>query len=125
MAQQKILNIPPVFVPAAAGNILNCNITSLAGPVGFAATQPYLIIKHIRAMNIDIAAPHTVRLFKGLTAGSVAGTEFAWGGGAQIAAMQWLDWFGQTRFDAADFLSGIADVASKIVLNIDAEIGFA
>jgi hypothetical protein len=125
MAANKILNIPPAFLPSAAGNLLNVNITSLAGPVGFTMTQPYIVIKHIRLTNNDSGAPHTAKLFKGATGGSAAGTEFAFAGGVSIAASSYVDWYGQARFDAADFLTGIADTASKVTINIDAEIGVA
>lgn len=122
MAQNKILNIQPSALAAAAANILNCNVTSLAGPVGMTMTQPYLIIKHIRLVNND-AANHTVRLFKGATGGSAVGTEFAWAGGVTVPAQSYVDWNGQARFDAADFLTGFADQAGKVTINIDAEIG--
>lgn len=124
MASNKILSLPPIAVPAAVANLLNGALTSLAGPVGFTPTQPYLIIKHIRAVNID-ATPHTFTLFKGASAASAAGTQFAFAG-FQVAANSYSpDWFGQAKFEATDFLTGFADVASKIILNIDVEIGFA
>lgn len=123
MSQNKILNIPPVALGNAAANILNCAITSLAGPVGMTATQPYLIIKHIRAVNKDTSA-RTLTLYKGATGGSAAGTE--WGfQGESIGANSHVDWYGLARFDSADFLTGLADVANKITLNIEAEIGFS
>lgn len=130
MASNKILNIQPQFVPAAAGNLLNSDITSLAGPVGFTATQPYLIVTHVRVTNNDSASAHTVKLFKGATGASAAGTEVFWAGGASIPAAAagntpWLDWYGKMRFDSADFLTGIADTASKVTIEIDAEIGFS
>lgn len=123
MSANKILNIQPAILSNAAANILNCNITSVAGPVGMTATQPYLLIKHIRAVNKDTAA-RTLTLYKGASGGSAAGTEFAFQG-ESIAANSHADWYGQARFDAADFLSGLADVANKVTLNIDAEIGFS
>jgi len=122
MAANKILNIQPSALAAAAANILNCNVTAVTGPVGMTMTQPYLILKHIRLTNNDTAA-HTVKLFKGATGASAVGTEFAYAGGVSIPAAQYVDWYGQTRFDAADFLTGFADVASKVTINIDAEIG--
>lgn len=130
MATNKILNIQPQFVPSSAGNLLNCNITTVSGPVGFTATQPYIIITHVRVTNNDTGGAHTVKLFKGLTGGSSAGTEVMWAGGASIPAaaagnQNWLDWNGKLRLDAADFLTGIADTASKVTIEIDAEIGFS
>jgi hypothetical protein len=125
MGQNKILNIQPQFVPSAAGNLLNPTITTLTGPVGFSATQPYLVITHVRVTNNDPAATHTVKLFKGATGGSAAGTEIFWAGGASIAAAGWLDWFGKVRVDSADFITGIADTASKVTIEFDAEIAFS
>ena len=123
MSQTKLLNIPPIALGNAAANLLNCNITSLAGPVGFTASQPFLTILHIRVVNND-SAPHTVKLFKGATGASAVGTEFAFAG-ESIAANSHADWFGKARFDAADFLTGLADTANKLTLNIAAEITFA
>jgi hypothetical protein len=123
MAANKILSFQPAYVPNAAGNLLNCNITSLAGVVGFTMTQPYLLIKHIKLSNKDSAA-HTVTLYKGATGASVGGTEF-WFDAVSIPAKGSVEAFGQARFDAADFLTGIADLASVITINIDGEIGVA
>lgn len=124
MAQNKTLSIGPAYIAAAAANILNSGITTLTGPVGYTQTQPYLIVKHIRIMNNDAAAAHVVTLYKGATGGSAGGTEFAFDH-YSLPAGSYQDWYGSARFDAADFLSGIADAASKVTINIDAEIGLA
>lgn len=123
MAQNKILNIEPVALSAAAANILNCAIGSLTGPVGYTQTQPYIIVKHVRAVNNDSAA-HTAKLFKGASGAQAVGTEVIFAG-TSIAANSYADWFGQMRLDSADFLTGLADVANKITLEIDAEIGLS
>lgn len=123
MAQSKLANIAPIAVPATATNLLNCNVTSLAGPVGITLTQAFLIILHIRVVNND-SVGHTLKLFKGATGASAVGTEFAFAG-ESIAANSHADWFGKTRFDATDFLTGLADVANKLTLNIDAELVYA
>lgn len=123
MAANKILNIEPVFVPAIAGNLLNCGITSLAGPIGYTQTQPYIVLQHIRVTNNDIVA-HTVALYKGLSNGSAPGTEFAFSG-ATIQPKASLDWVGRARFDSADFLTGVADTASKVTFTAEGEIGLA
>src|SRR5258706_12291339 len=75
-------NRPLRFGPVALSNtlttnILNCNVTSLAGPVGFTLTQPYLLITHMRAVN-KTGSPVTVSLWIGATGGKAAGTEVAW-----------------------------------------------
>lgn len=124
MAANKILDFPPQYLGSSAANILNGAISSLAGPVGFTPTQPYIIVKHVRIINVDTAA-RTVSLYKGLTGGSAGGTEVFWPAGYSLGAKSFQDWYGQMRFDAADFLSGLADVANKVVIQIDAEIGFS
>ena len=123
MASNKILNIEPAYVASAIGNLLNCGITSLTGPVGYTQTQPYVIIKHIRLSNKDSTA-HTVSLYKGVTASSAGGTEF-WFNAVSIPANSYVDCYGQARFDSADFLCGVCDVSSKVTINIDGEIGLS
>lgn len=124
MAANKILNIEPIALSAAIANLLNCGITSLAGVVGFTMTQPYIVIKHVRVLNND-AANHSLKLFKGATGGSAVGTEVIFPPNFVVAANSYADWYGQLRLDSADFLTGLADTASKLTLNIDAEIGVA
>lgn len=123
MAQNKVLNIPPIPVPNTVGNLLNCAITSLAGPVGYTQTQPYIILKHIRISN-KTASPVSVTLYKGASGGSAAGTEFAFAA-VSIPANSYQDWYGQARFDAADFLTGVAGAAAALVLSAEGEIGLA
>jgi hypothetical protein len=121
--QAKILNIPPAFIPAAVGNLLNCALGSLSGPVGFTMTQPYLVIKRIRIMNLD-SAQHIVTLYKGATGGSAAGTQ--WGFAATpIPGGSSVESFEEARFDSGDFLTGICDTASVCIINIDADICLA
>lgn len=122
MAANKIINIPPVYVPNAAGNLLNGNITSLAGPVGFTMAQPYIILRHVRLINKTGGAV-SAGLYKGATGGSAGGTEVMFPAGMSIPAQSYVDWYGQLRLDAADFLSGIAGAANSIVFNAEGEIG--
>lgn len=119
----KTLNIAPIALGASAANILNCNVSSLSGPVGFTLSQPYLLISHIRFVNIDASA-HNFTLFKGATGGSSATTAVV-GSGKVIAANDVYDWYGDLRLDSADFLTGLADSANKIIMEIDAEIGIS
>ncbi len=123
MAANKILKIPPVYVPSAAGNLLNGALSSLAGPVGFTITQPYILVKHIRLSNKDSAA-HTVTLYQGATGGSAGGTEFGFDA-VSIPAKSNVDYYCQARFESPDFLTGVADTANVVTINIDAEIGFS
>jgi hypothetical protein len=122
MAANKILNIEPAAVPTSAGNLLNCAITSLAGPVGYTQTQPYIIVKHMRLTNRTGSAI-TVTLYKGATGGSAAGTEFGFAA-VSVPANQSLDDYTQARFDSADFLTGVASGAG-VTINIAGEIGIS
>lgn len=124
MAQNKILNVEPGYVASTATNILNPNITSLAGPVGYTQTQPYIIVTHVRILNND-NAQHLVKFFKGASGGSAGGTEVFWPNGYALGAGQFQDWYGKVRVDAADFITGSCDASSKVTYNIDAEIGLS
>jgi hypothetical protein len=75
MASNKTFRFGPVALTnTLTTNILNPNITSLSGPVGFTMTQPYLIVRHIRIVN-KTAGAVTFSLWLGGTGGNVAGTE--------------------------------------------------
>jgi hypothetical protein len=121
--QNKPANIQPIAVAAAVANVLNCAITSLAGPVGMTHSQPYLLVTHVRAVN-KTAAPRTISMYKGATGASAAGTEWNWTGKV-IPANDAIDWYGRQRLDSADFLTAVADIVSGVVLEFDAEVGFA
>jgi hypothetical protein len=124
MAANRILNAPPVALSATlTTNILNTNITSLAGPVGYTQTQPYLVLRHLRISN-KTGSPATFSLYKGLTAGNVAGTEII-GTALSVAANSAFDWYGILRLDSTDFLVGGAGTATALTLNVDGEIGLA
>lgn len=124
MAQNKKLNIQPLPVlSTTSGNLLNCTITTLtAGGIGFTGAQPYVLVKHIRAINTS-STNLTLSLYKGATGGSAAGTQFGFAG-ATISANSWSDFYTEARFDSADYLTGQAQAAG-IVLNISAEIGIS
>lgn len=120
--QNKILNIPPALVPVSIGNLFN--VGGVPGsPVGYTATAPYFIMKHMRVMNIDTVA-HVISFYKGATAGSTNGTQFAFAN-LSIPPQSYFDWVGLERFDAADFLSGVADLAGKVIWNGEGEIGIS
>ena len=121
MAANKTIRFGPVALGNSAANIINCTITSLAGPVGYTQTQPYLIIRHIRLVNKTSGAA-TVTLYIGATGGSAAGTEFL-GVATSIAANSALDWYGMLRLDAADFLTGLASAITTITFEAEGEIG--
>ena len=122
MAQNRTLNIPPIEVPTAAANILNCAVTSLAGPVGLTLTQPYLLVKHIRVTN-RTAGALTFTLWKGATGASANGTEWLFQG-ITVPANSYVDAYVSQRLDAADFITGLASGAG-LVITFDGEVGFA
>src|SRR5437762_2502125 len=102
MASNRIFNFGPVALTTTlTTNILNPNVTSVAGPVGFTMTQPYIILRHIRIVN-KTASAATCSFWKGATGANVAGTEII-GQALSVAANSYVDWYGILRLDAADF----------------------
>lgn len=106
-----------IFNPAAAG----------AG-TGYTPTASYALVRHIRVINKDSVA-RTVSLWKGLTGANTAGTEFlftATSVPAPAAGVQnWVEAYGEWRFDAADFLVGGASAATALTIEFEGEIGLA
>lgn len=123
MASNKLIRIGPVALSNAAANILNP--PTLTGGTGLAGTNvnTYIILRHIRLVNKS-GAPATASLYIGATGGSAAGTEFAFPG-KTISANDYLDWYGLTRLDVADFLTGLASAAASITFEAEGEIGVA
>jgi hypothetical protein len=122
MAANKLINIQPIALTATlTTNLINPALSSVAGPVGFTMTQPYLIIRHIRITNKTGSAA-TFSLWKGATGGNVAGTEVI-GTGVSVAANSSYDWYGILRLDSADFLVGGAGTATALTLTAEGEIG--
>lgn len=114
---------PVALTTTLTTNILNPNVTSLAGPVGFTATQPYIILKHIRLVN-KTAGAVTASLWIGATGGNAAGTEFGFQG-TVVPANSFLDWYGSMRVDAADFLVGGSNTATALSIEGEGEIGMS
>jgi len=122
MAANKSFRFGPVALTnVLTTNILNPNVTSLAGPVGFTMTQPYIILRHIRIVN-KTAGAVTFSLWLGATGANAAGTEVI-GQGYSVAANSAFDWYGSLRIDAADFLVGGASAATSLSIEGEGEIG--
>jgi len=122
MAANKAFRFGPIALTnTLTTNILNPTVTSLAGPVGFTMTQPYLLIKHIRIVN-KTAGAVTFSLWLGTTTGNTAGTEVI-GQALSIAANSAFDWYGVLRLDVADFLVGGASAATSLSIQGEGEIG--
>ena len=121
MAQNKLLNIQPIALTTTmTTNLLNCAVTSLAGPVGVTVGQPYMIVRKIKVIN-KTGATATFSLWKGATGGNVAGTELF--SAVSVAANSVFIDYGVFRMDAADFLVGGAGTATALVMTVDAEMG--
>jgi hypothetical protein len=123
MAQNKILNFEPVALTATlTTNIFNTAITSLSGPIGYTQTQPYAVIRKFKVTNKTSGAV-TFSLWKGASAGNVAGTELY--SAVSVAANSvWVD-YGITRFDSGDFLVGGASAATSLTFSMEGELGLA
>lgn len=122
MAANKIFRFGPVALTTTlTTNILNPNVTSLAGTTGFTMTQPYIILKHIRIVN-KTASAATCSFWLGATGANTAGTEVI-GQGLSVPANSYVDWYGQLRLDAADFLVGGAGTATALSIQGEGEIG--
>ena len=112
---------PVALTTTLTTNILNPNVTSVAGPVGFTMTQPYIILRHIRFVN-KTAGAVTISTWLGATGANAAGTEVI-GIGLSIPANSAYDWYGQLRLDAADFLVGGSNTATAVSIQGEGEIG--
>ena len=124
MASNRIWTFGPVAMSnTLTTNILNCNVTSLAGPVGFTATQPYIVLRHIRIVN-KTGGAISFSLWKGATGANAAGTEII-GTALSVPANLPYDWYGLLRMDATDFLVGGASAATSLSIQGEGEIGFS
>ena len=132
MAQNKIFNSEPAFIATnslstvqAGGNLFNCAVTTLAAQgIGFTASQPYAIMKHIHVTNTLTTSAVNVTLYKGATVSSVSGTQFQFSS-VSIPAQSYLDWYGQHRFDSADYMTGYASLPNAVTINMEGEIGLS
>lgn len=130
MASNKIFNSQPAVLATAAltslgFNLFNCTVTTLTpGGIGFAASQPYAILKHIRLNNVLSTSAAFASLFKGGTLTSL--TTQSWAiASVSIPAQSYVDWYGQARFDTADFLTGYSNLPNGIVISMEGEIGIS
>ena len=120
--QNRPLRFGPVALTTTlTTNILNSTITSLAGPVGYTQTQPYLLITHIRIVNKTGSAA-TFSLYLGLTGANTAGTEVV-GTALSVPANSAYDWYGRLRMEPADFLVGGSPTATALTIEGEGEIG--
>lgn len=122
--QNTPLKLGPVALTVTlTTNIMNTNVTSLAGPVGITLSQPYAIMTHIRVVNKTGSAA-TVSLWKGATGANTAGTEYLWSA-TSVPANSYVDWYGRDKFTNSDFLVGGAGTGTALTLQGEGEIGFS
>lgn len=119
--QNKRLFIPPVAANVTTTTLLiGGGMTTITGPTGFTATQYYILIRHIRAVNTSASTGYTVTMFYG-TASTLAAIWSA----TPVAAASYLDWYGEIRLDGGvTSLWGGASNAAVFYNFDDAEIGF-
>jgi hypothetical protein len=117
--QNKRFRFGPVNIAGAAGNLLN-PATATGGVNGGASAQ-YILLRKIRIVNRTGVA-HNFSLYIGATGGSASGTEFM-GTAKNVPANDSVDWSGELRLDAADFLSGLADTTACLTIEGEGEVG--
>lgn len=126
--QNRIFTFSSALVLTTPTDILNCAITSLAGPVGFLAlqpiTQPYINLMRVRVINKHATLTAAYSLFIGASGGSAAGTEFMQAP-RTIALNDFVEWTGRKRMNSGQFLSGFATVAAALTIEGDFELGFS
>lgn len=123
MAQNKPFRFGPIALTATyTTNLLNPGTTT-GGTNSGTPQNLYIILKHIRILNVTAGAI-TFRLFIGATGANAAGTEFI-GYGLSVAANSYVDYYGLTRLDVADFLVGGASAGTSLTIEGEGEIGIA
>ena len=122
MASNKIFRFGPVALTTTlTTNVLNpC---TGAGGVNAGSSSQYIVLRHIRIVNKTGSAA-TFSLYLGATGANTAGTEVI-GTAQSVAANSFVDWYGQLRLDAADFLVGGAGTTLALTIQGEGEVGVA
>jgi plastocyanin len=98
----------PEYLTGAAANLYN------------PAANTYGVLKHLHFANDDSVA-HNVTIYIGATGGSAGGTELF--KSFVIAANGTYDWYSSgVRMAATDYLTGLADTASKVAVTVAGEV---
>jgi len=120
MASNKLFNFGPIALTTTlTTNILNPAAAS--GGVNGGSSGQYIILRHIRIVNKTGSAA-TFSLWRGATGANTAGTEVV-GQALSVAANSAFDWYGQMRFDTADFLVGGAGTTTALSIQGEGEVG--
>lgn len=123
MANNKLSSFGPTLMVVSTGTNYVNPAAAGAGAVGYTATASYVVLRHIRIVNIT-ATGSSFSLFIGATSGSASGTSFM-GSATVVAANSFVDWYGSVRLASTDFLSGFAANANTLVITSEGEIGLA
>lgn len=122
MAQNKTLQMLPVQMSATYTTNILAPAAAGASAVGYTATATYILVRHIRIVNITAGAV-TFRLYVGATGANAAGSEFM-GLNTSVAANSSIDWYGQLRLEGTNgFLVGGASAGTSLTIQCDGEIG--
>lgn len=119
----KQLNIHPQSITfGSVTNLLNGAFASLSGPVGFTPNQPTIRVRRIQVTNPPGSSnPVEFSIFKGLSGGSLAGTQVLSG---NVIVSETLDFETDFILESADFLTGECISNGTLVVNISADISF-
>jgi len=113
----KYHRVGPTDLGNSAANIFNP--PTVSGGTNTGSPTVRAIIRRVQLVNHDSAA-HTTSLFVGATGGSAAGTEFCTSA-TSIPANSEKTYYPSAALVAADFLTGFADAANKVSINLDVE----
>lgn len=122
MAQNKKIR----FGPIALTNTYTTNLLNpptATGGVNAGSSSNYILLRHIRILDKS-GSGGTFRLYIDSTGGNTAGKEFM-GFNTSVAANSYVDWYGELRLDAADFLVGGASAGTTLTIEGEGEIGVA
>jgi hypothetical protein len=120
--QNKSVRFGPVALTTTlTTNVLNPGTTTGGTGMPSNSNNLYFLIKHIRIVNKTGNAA-TFSLWIGATGANAAGTEFM-GTTLSVAANSYVDWYGQIRLDASDFLVGGSNTAAALTFQAEGEVG--
>ena len=117
--RNKTFNAGPLYLTASAANLINP--ATATGGVNAGSSAQIIELQGISIVNTDTVA-HTFTLYKGATGGSAGGTEII-GKNISVAAGTTFEWRGRIILTSSDFLTGLADVASKLTFFAFGEVG--
>lgn len=128
MAQNRIVRSGPTLLTTTAATAMlstGSGARAVAPVGGFGDLQQYIILRHIRAVNVTGVAAN-ISLAIGAT-GVVANTGAVVWFTTSVAANSFLEWFGMLRLDSGtnEFLNGQAGTANAIALDFEFELGVA